>query len=155
MVIFSKSGNFFRLSVEQKVPRKIEDVFSFFETPKNLNLITPPWLNFKIIPQVPETTYEGLEISYRLSLHKFPMFWKSRIINYEKNKFFCDKQILGPYLFWEHTHTFTSDGESTIINDEVKYKVLFGNIINKLFVRKDLNKIFKYRYKKIEEVFKK
>ena len=155
MVIFTKTDGFFQLSVEQKVPRNIEDVFSFFETPKNLNLITPPWLNFKIIPPVPEQTYEGLEISYRLSIHKFPMFWKSRIINYKKNNFFCDKQIWGPYLFWEHTHSFIADGEHTIIKDVVNYKGLFGRIINNLFVKKDLSKIFKYRYKKIEEVFKK
>ena len=80
MVIFSKEKSFFQLSVEQKVPEDISTVFNFFETPKNLNLITPPWLNFKIIPPVPKTTYEGLEISYRLSLHKLPMFWKSKII---------------------------------------------------------------------------
>lgn len=154
MVIFSKNGDFFQLFVEQTVSQKIDTVFSFFETPKNLNIITPPWLNFKIIPPAPESTYEGLEISYRLSIHKFPVFWKSRIIGYEKNKFFCDKQIFGPYLFWEHTHTFTADGENTIINDIVNYKVLFGRAINNLFVKRDLNKIFKYRYKKIEEVFK-
>ena len=88
MVIFSKEISFFQLSVEQKVPEDISTVFNFFETPKNLNLITPPWLNFKIIPPVPKTTYEGLEISYRLSLHKLPMFWKSKIIRYKKNEYF-------------------------------------------------------------------
>ena len=56
MVIFSKEKSFFQLSVEQKVPEDISTVFNFFETPKNLNLITPPWLNFKIIPPVPKTT---------------------------------------------------------------------------------------------------
>lgn len=155
MLKFSKNKGFFQLSVEQKVPQNIESVFSFFETPKNLNLITPPLLNFKIIPPIPESTHEGLEISYRLKIHKFPMYWKSRIIKYKKNEFFCDKQILGPYLFWEHMHTFSTDGGNTIIKDVVNYKVLFGNILNKLFVEKDLKKIFEFRYKKIEEVFKK
>jgi len=155
MVIFSKKDKVFQLSVQQIVPQNIETVFSFFETPKNLNLITPSWLNFKILPPVPKSSYAGLEISYRLNLHKFPMYWKSRIIQYKKNDFFCDKQIFGPYMFWEHTHKFTSDGKNTIIDDVVNYKVLFGNVIHKLFVKKDLKKIFEYRYKKIEELFKK
>jgi len=155
MIVFSKEKSFFQLSVEQKVSEDISTVFNFFETPKNLNLITPPWLNFKIIPPIPKTTYEGLEISYRLSLHKLPMFWKSKIIRYKKNEYFCDKQIFGPYLFWEHTHTFSADGNKTIIRDIVNYKILFGQIFHKLFVKRDLKNIFEYRYKKIEEVFKK
>jgi len=155
MVIFSKKDGGFQLSVQQRVPKNIKEVFSFFETPKNLNLITPPWLNFKIIPPVPKSIYEGLDISYRLNLHKIPIYWKSRIIKYKKNESFCDKQIFGPYLHWEHTHIFTSDKKNTIIEDVVNYKLLFGNIIHKLFVKKDLKNIFEYRYKKIEELFKK
>ena len=70
-------------------------------------------------------------------------------------EYFCDKQIFGPYLFWEHTHTFSADGNKTIIRDIVNYKILFGQIFHKLFVKRDLKNIFEYRYKKIEEVFKK
>ncbi len=79
---------------------------------------------------------------------------KKNYNNYKKNESLCDKQIFGPYLHWEHTHIFTSDKKNTIIEDVVNYKLLFGNIIHKLFVKKDLKNIFEYRYKKIEELFK-
>ncbi len=154
MIEFSNEKGFFKLTAHQKVKKNIYEVFSFFETPKNLNLLTPPWLNFKIKNPVPNSTYIGLEISYKLYLHKIPMNWKSRIITYKKNKYFCDKQILGPYLFWEHNHKFIKDGENTIIHDFVDYKVPLGRLINILFVKNKLKKIFEYRYKKIEELFK-
>ena len=71
MVIFSKEKSFFQLSVEQKVPEDISTVFNFFETPKNLNLITPPWLNFKIIPPVPKVVKKVKKKVYFL----FYEFW--------------------------------------------------------------------------------
>ena len=155
MVIFSKEKSFFQLSVEQKVPEDISTVFNFFETPKNLNLITPDWLNFKIVPPIPLKTYENQEIEYKLNLHKIRFKWKSRIINYKKNISFCDKQIKGPYLFWEHYHLFSETNKQTLMKDIVNYKVLFGSLTNNLLVKRDLQKIFEFRRKKIEEIFKK
>ena len=35
------------LCFEQKLPVTIEEAWSFFTSPKNLNLITPPDVNFK------------------------------------------------------------------------------------------------------------
>jgi ligand-binding SRPBCC domain-containing protein len=58
-------------------------------------------------------------------------------------------QIRGPYSLWEHTHTFEEDGSgATIITDRVRYSIPFGplgGIAERLFVRRDLKKIFDYR----------
>jgi len=37
----------------------------------------------------------------------------------------------------------------------IKYKVLFGIFTNELFVKQDLRRIFEYRQKKNQEIFKK
>ena len=81
MINFSKKENFFCLETDLLINEDIENVFKFFETPKNLNLITPDWLNFKIVPPIPLKTYENQEIEYKLTLHKIRFKWKSRIIN--------------------------------------------------------------------------
>tara|TARA_B110001454_G_scaffold56938_1_gene55693 strand:- start:629 stop:754 length:126 start_codon:yes stop_codon:yes gene_type:complete len=41
------------------------------------------------------------------------------------------------------------------MEDIIKYKVLFGTFTNNLFIKQDLRKIFEYRQKKIQEIFKK
>tara|TARA_B110000438_G_scaffold85581_1_gene85070 strand:- start:14297 stop:14770 length:474 start_codon:yes stop_codon:yes gene_type:complete len=152
---FSKKNNYFYLKTNLTLNKNIKEVFQFFETPKNLNLITPSWLNFKIIQTVNSNTFKNQEINYKLTLHKITFKWKSEIIDYKKNISFCDKQIKGPYLFWEHSHLFSKVGEKTFMEDIIKYKVLFGTFSNNLFIKQDLRKIFEYRQKKIQEIFKK
>ena len=152
---FSKENNYFYLKNNLTLNENIEKVFKFFETPKNLNLITPSWLNFNIIKSVASKTYKDQEIEYKLTLHKITFKWKSRIIDYKKNISFCDKQIKGPYLFWEHSHLFSKLEENTLMEDVVKYKVVFGSLANKLFVKRNLRRIFEYRQRKIQEIFKK
>ena len=152
---FSKENDYFYLKNNWTLNENIEKVFKFFETPKNLNLITPSWLNFKIIKPVASKTYKDQEIEYKLTLHKITFKWKSRIIDYKKNISFCDKQIKGPYLFWEHSHLFSKLEENTLMEDVVKYKVVFGSLANKLFVKRNLRRIFEYRQRKIQEIFKK
>ena len=39
----------YRLHRETFIPASIEAVFDFFSRADNLNLITPPWLHFKIL----------------------------------------------------------------------------------------------------------
>ena len=41
------------------------------------------------------------------------------------------------------------------MTDKVNYKVLFGEITNRILVKRDLKKIFEYRRKKIKEIFTK
>ena len=88
---FSKENNYFYLKNKMILDENIEKVFRFFETPKNLNLITPSWLNFKIITPVASKTYKDQEIEYKLTLHKITFKWKSKITEYKKNISFCDK----------------------------------------------------------------
>ena len=153
MINFSKTDNFFQLETNLLINEDIETVFKFFETPKNLNLITPSWLNFTIVPPIPNNTFENQEIEYKLTLHKIRFTWRSRIIEYKKNVSFCDKQIKGPYLLWEHYHLFSKKNNKTLMTDKVNYKVLFGEITNRILVKRDLKKIFEYRRKKIKEIF--
>ena len=37
------------LDREQWLPKSLDDVFSFFSRPKNLQIVTPPWLGFRMV----------------------------------------------------------------------------------------------------------
>ena len=142
--------------VEHWLPLPIDKVFSFFKEPKNLEKITPDYLNFKVLKQSSNVISEGTKINYRLSLHGFPMWWQSKIVDWEPNHKFSDTQTYGPYNHWYHTHEFKEKDGGTLIKDHVKYKLplgIPGDCVAGSWVQKDLENIFDYRRKKIEEIF--
>ncbi len=141
---------------EQWVPHKIEKVFPFYEDEKNLEQITPPWLNFQVLRKSTEQLQAGTLLDYKLSLHGIPMKWQTLIEGFEKNKFFVDTQKKGPYQKWHHTHEFEELAGGTIVRDVVRYKVSLGGvgyIASSWMVHKDVRKIFEYRASKIAELF--
>ncbi len=91
----------------------------------------------------------GTLLDYRLRLHGVPVRWQTRIEIWEPPRRFVDSQAKGPYSLWEHTHLFEPDGEgATIIHDRVRYAIPFGPLgalAHRLFVRRDLERIFDYR----------
>ena len=71
---------------------------------------------------------------------------------------FIDEQIKGPYKKWHHLHEFEEKDNGTLIKDHITYIIPFGALGSLLlgnFIRKDVEKIFNYRKKIIEEKFSK
>ncbi|MEP6923995.1 MAG: SRPBCC family protein [Pyrinomonadaceae bacterium] len=133
----------------------LETVFNFFADAGNLELITPPELNFKIITPQPIDIKKGALIDYKLKLRGLPITWRTEISEWKPSVEFVDRQLKGPYKQWIHRHTFTTlpDG-STKIDDEVRYRLPFeplGDAIHFL-VRKELDYIFDYRQKTVAEI---
>jgi ligand-binding SRPBCC domain-containing protein len=142
---------------KQQIQRPLKEVFQFFEQPENLELITPPWLEFRILTPRPITMRKGLQITYTVSPLKFPMRWVSKIESYDPPYRFVDVQVEGPYRLWRHTHRFHDSGSGTLVEDEVEYALpfgLLGRLAHSLFVRRQLESIFRYRESVIAKTFK-
>jgi len=137
-----------RLERRQRLERPADEVFGFFAEADNLERITPPWLRFEVRRTEPAQMGAGTLIHYRLRLHGLPLRWTSRIEQWRPGHSFVDRQLRGPYRIWHHRHTFTPDGDGTLIGDEVHYALPFGRIgelAHPLFVKHDLERIFDYR----------
>lgn len=143
----------FEYRSEQWLPRPIRDVFPFFADAQNLGTITPDWLQFSIISQVPIEMRVGTLIDYRLRVRGFPIRWQSEITAWEPPFHFVDEQRRGPYLQWIHEHLFENHGDRTRVFDSVKYALWGGALINWLFVRRDVETIFAFRRKRLVERF--
>ncbi len=135
----------FTLHQELWLPRPRSEVFPFFSDAHNLEQITPPWLRFEVLNPRPIPMHVGTRIDYRLSLHGIPFRWQSEITTWEPPFRFTDEQRKGPYQLWSHLHEFEERDGGTLCIDRVRYAVFGGALINRFFVRGDVEKIFAYR----------
>ena len=129
------------------MPHKPHQVFPFFVDPQKLELLTPPWLSWEIKTPMPIEMRVGALIDYRISLRGIPMKWRSRIARWEPDVAFADEQLIGPYVVWHHTHTFTPQDGGTVLGDDVVMRPKGGPLapIVMRFVRSDVERIFAYR----------
>jgi ligand-binding SRPBCC domain-containing protein len=136
------------LQREQILDGAPEDVFPFFADAQNLETITPPWLRFEVT-KPPQTMREGALIEYRLTLHRIPVRWRTRIEEWAPPYRFVDVQLKGPYALWHHTHEFARHGGGqTVMRDTVRYALPLGplgRLAHSLFVKRDLDRIFDYQ----------
>jgi ligand-binding SRPBCC domain-containing protein len=146
----------FTLELTQVVPGELPEVFAFFKRPENLERITPPWLNFKILSTSTPDVRVGTRIRYRLKLNGIPLTWESLISRYEENGLFVDEQLKGPYRRWVHLHGFREAPGGVEVSDRVDYALPFGplgRLAHAVMVRRQLEGIFAYRQDVMREIF--
>ena len=146
----------YNLKTEQQFDHPIEKVFDFFSRPENLSVITPEKMNFNIITPLPIHMGKGKIIDYTIKVLGFPVRWRSIISSYDLPNEFTDEQLLGPYAFWHHKHHFKKHNEGTLMFDTVTYAMPYGwlgRLIHWLSVKNQLQWIFDFRAKKLEEIF--
>ncbi|HXV84925.1 MAG TPA: SRPBCC family protein [Candidatus Binatia bacterium] len=142
-----------QLKTEIWLPQKRSTVFSFFADPGNLEALTPGWLHFKILTPMPLQMKPGVSIGYRLRLYGIPLRWQSKISVWEPPHRFVDRQVRGPYRLWIHEHTFAEVDGGTLVRDVVEYAALGGILVQKLFLARDLKRIFAYRHARLRQRF--
>lgn len=142
----------------QKIPAPLEQVWDFFSTHANLQLITPAYMRFEIISQnLEEKLHTGQVIEYKVRpIFDISLNWKTVIKKVEAPVYFMDEQQKGPYSLWQHQHYFKAIDGGTEMTDIVLYKNPFGivgELANGLIVKKKLRNIFEFRFNKLEEIF--
>lgn len=146
----------FTLRREQLIPRSRTETFLFFEDACNLQMITPASVGFKILTPTPIEMRAGALIDYRIRLGGIPIRWRTKIAEYDPPNRFVDIQLKGPYKRWHHTHEFQEVAGGTLMIDRVNYQMRLGpigTIAQRLYVAKELEKIFDFRRDVIESHF--
>jgi ligand-binding SRPBCC domain-containing protein len=127
----------------------------FFSDASNLELLTPGWLRFSVLTASPVHMRAGTLIDYQLRMRGIPLRWQSRISAWEPPLRFVDEQIRGPYKKWHHEHRFEEMEGGTLCFDVIDYSVYGGGLVNLLFVRADLTRIFEFRRTRLAQEFTK
>lgn len=146
------SGPVAVLHRETVVARPLHDTFAFFADATNLERLTPPWLNFRIVTPRPIAMQPGTEIEYRIVLYGLPIPWLTQIDAWEPGVRFIDRQVYGPYRWWHHEHQFVATPEGTRVIDHVEYIPRLRSL-TAWIVRRDVERIFTYRQQALQTIF--
>ena len=142
---------------KQFLPITINEAWEFFSNPNNLTKITPPWLNFEVTSKLGSKMYAGMIITYLVRpLLNIPTTWVTEITHVREPNYFVDEQRFGPYKLWHHQHHFKETDNGIEMTDIVSYALPLDPLsrpINSLLVEKKVKGIFKFREKKLEELF--
>lgn len=145
------------LEFQQTLPISLEEAWSFFSSPRNLNLITPEDLDFMIMGDLPPVMYEGMFIRYTIKpMLNIPVEWVTEITKIKPGEYFIDEQRKGPYRLWHHEHHFRQVRDGVLMTDRLCYEIglgWIGQIAGKVWVDGQVEKIFAFRKNKLEELF--
>jgi ligand-binding SRPBCC domain-containing protein len=147
-----------QFKAEQFLPIDKNEAWTFFSSPKNLAVITPPEMDFKILTKLNEAEiYEGMKIDYTVKpLFGIKVNWQTEICSVENQRYFTDRQTKGPYKVWEHKHSFLEMNNGVLMTDEVNYELhlgFIGRIAERVLVRRKINSIFNYRKNILNKLF--
>ena len=141
----------------QYVNASLEECWSFFSSPKNLQKITPKEMGFQITDFDDKNMYPGQIIQYKVTpLLGISLSWMTEITQVKDFSYFIDEQRFGPYRFWHHKHFFEATASGTKMTDVVHYGLplgFLGRIMNTLIVENKLKSIFEHRRVVIDKMF--
>ncbi|PID78240.1 MAG: TIGR01777 family protein [Deltaproteobacteria bacterium] len=128
---------------------KKEMVFEYHEKPGALKRLSPPWQKLKVIKQT-KGILEGSRVTMDL-YDPVKIRWKALHTKYEKDSFFEDLQLKGPFYSWTHSHSFKDiHDHNSFMTDKIKYSLFLDKITGFIFksaLQNKLERIFSYRHK--------
>ena len=134
---------------EQRFEGTPDEVFPFFADAGNLEAITPPWLSFRVVTPRPITMQPGTLIEYRLTLHRIPIRWRTRIEEWVPDERFVDVQLDGPVrALAPHPRVHRATARTRSCATPSVYALPFGplgELAHRCVVARDLEQIFEFR----------
>jgi len=147
----------YRLHKTQNLPISVEEAWAFLSSPKNLKTITPDYMSFDILSGADRPMFPGQIIQYIVTpVLGIKTKWVTEITHVKDREYFVDEQRFGPYALWHHKHFIKEIEGGVEMEDIIDYKVpmgILGQLVHPILVKPKLEEIFKYRTKKLEELF--
>ena len=125
-----------------------EELWAFHSDVSALRLLTPPGDQVTIIGE-DTAVREGALHVLRVKKKGLTIVWKARISNVEPPHRFVDTAEKSPFAFWRHTHEFLPHEQGSLLRDSIEYRLPLGPlgaIADALFVRRDIEAMFRHRH---------
>jgi len=169
----------FSYRTEQWLPYSVPAVFAALANPGSLPRLMPAWQKARIVegsivpPPPPPTpspravVAAGVGTRLLLSFAPFPhspirVRWEAQISEFVWNNHFSDRQLRGPFAYWNHRHSVTAvtreEISGTNIVDEVEYELPFGalgRLAHRLWLRTQIERTFAFRQEQFADLLAK
>lgn len=133
------------------MPAPAAAVYAWHARPLAFTRLAPPWETATVSHQEGTFGSDGFRVRIRTGLFgPFKTTWLAEGFDFVPGARFRDRQLKGPFARWEHTHTFTPDGDTaSFLEESIQYRLPLG-ALGRLFgagmVRKRLEAMFAYRH---------
>jgi ligand-binding SRPBCC domain-containing protein len=101
----------------------IDEVFAFFDDPRNLGRLMPPPVRIGLATIEPAPPRPGSLLGFRYGLGPWRRAWTVRLVQREPPHRFVDETVSGPMARFRHVHAFRPGRSGTWIVDEVDFQV--------------------------------
>ena len=147
----------YTLHKKQQLPISVDEAWEFLSNPKNLKVITPDYMGFKIKGGADRAMFSGQIIQYTVTpILGIKTTWVTEITHVKDQEYFVDEQRFGPYALWHHKHFIKPIDGGVEMEDIIDYKLplgVLGQLAHPILVKPKLEEIFNYRYNKLIELF--
>ena len=104
------------------VAAPMQEVFAFFDDPRNLGRLMPPPVSIRLVRIDPSPPQAGSILEFRYGLGPIQRSWTVRLLERDPPVRFVDETISGPLARFHHSHTFTPGRHGTWISDEIDFR---------------------------------
>jgi ligand-binding SRPBCC domain-containing protein len=149
-----------RYARSTRIDAPLEEVWAFHSRAEGLEALTPGFLNLtveRIEGPDGELDPDELEAGTSMYMNTRPFGvlpaqpWVAKIVERHRaddSAYFVDEMAEGPFPEWRHTHKFAADGDGTLMEDEVHYRLpggVFGDLATP-FGGVGFEPMFRYRH---------
>ena len=106
------------------VSAPVDEVFAFFDQPRNLARLSPPPATIVVDRVEPDPPRVGSEFTFRYGIGPWMLgSWTVRLVEHVPGVRFRDETLSGPMRRFDHTHAFEAARRGTWVIDEIDYHV--------------------------------
>lgn len=107
------------------VSATVDEVFAFFDEPRNLARLSPPPATIIVDRVEPDPPQKGSEFTFRYGIGPWMLgSWTVRLVEHVPGVRFRDETVSGPMRRFDHTHAFEpARHRGTWVIDEIDYHV--------------------------------
>lgn len=138
----------FTLTTE--LPAPADQAFAWHQRPGAFERLIPPWQRVQVLKRSGSIHDRG-RITLRVHAHPWPTTWELEHHDYIPGKQFADRQITGPFAFWNHRHLFeTIDEQRCRLTDHIEYALpggALGRVLAGRMIHRRLARAFAYRHR--------
>jgi uncharacterized protein (TIGR01777 family) len=138
-------------TLRSSMPVSAEELYAWHSRPLAFQRLLPPWDYNDITTTTGTFGTDGYRIEFRTKyLGPIKGNWIANAFDFQPGKQFQDRQLQGPFAFWNHTHRMVPDSSnSSFLEEYIEYRLPLGPI-GKLFgsgmARRRMAAVFSYRH---------